>query len=112
MIVHADQGAFVLDVKSILGATVGVIRRIILDKAKGANKGQQPFIQVKDWYRFAARPVRHDEWDTLPHVHLTSDKEWDSGIVKPKASPNWAEEMNEIWLRSTTRTNRSISLRS
>ena len=107
VIVHIYQGAYMPDGKSILAPLqVEAYGGTVIDKARDANKGIQPYVQSKDGYRFPlamrhglmyidVRPVRDDEWGELPHVHLTSDQDWDPGIYDHEVDPNWIDKMDD-----------------
>ena len=49
-------------------------------------------MQFKDGLSYVLmRPFTNEEWDTLPHVVLTSDKIWDPTCLDYKHGPNWAD---------------------
>ena len=80
----------------------------VVDKARGLNGGIQPYVQSREGYRFPlalrqglmyadVRPVLKQEWDALPHVHLTSDNEWDPRIFDHEVDPTWKKQAtNEV----------------
>ena len=86
VILHIYQGAYMPDGKSIIAPLqVEANGGTVSDKARALNGGEQPYVQSRDGYRFPlcmrqglmykdVRPVLDEEWDKLPHVHLTSDK--------------------------------------
>ena len=92
VILHVYQGAYMPDGKSILSPLqLEANGCIVNDKAKGLNEGIQPHVQTPDGHRFPltmhhglmyadVRPVQDNEWEQLPHVHLTADADWDPSI--------------------------------
>ena len=36
------------------------------------------------------RPVHDSEWGELPHVHLTSDTDWDPSEYDHEVDPDWS----------------------
>ena len=106
-ILHTHQGAYMPDGKSILsplqlesnGCTV-------VDKARGLNGGEQPYVQSPDGYRIPlsmvhglmhakVRPVLDSEWDSLPHVHLTADNEWDPRTFDHDVDKDWDANLQD-----------------
>ena len=78
---------------------MGDVSRI---KAVGVNDGEQPYVQSVDGYRFPLKmgqglmhadvhPIRDEEWDQLPHVHLTTDNEWDPSIYDHELVEDWKD---------------------
>ena len=41
------------------------------------------------------RPVQDDEWDLLPHVHMTADAEWDPSAYDHGVDKGWDTEAEE-----------------
>ena len=79
---------------------------IVNDRAKELNDGIQPFIQTPDRHKFPltmyhglmhadVQPVQDDEWDQLPHVHLTADMEWDPSTYDHGVDKGWDTEVEE-----------------
>ena len=101
IIFHVYQGAYMPDGKSILSPLqLEANKGTVLDKAREANKGVQPYVKSHDGYCIPMamrhglmyidiRPVRDSEWDTLPHCHLTSDQPWDPSIFDHEVNPEW-----------------------
>ena len=91
----------------------------IVDKARGLNGGEQPHVQSPDGHRIPLsmahglmhvkiRPALDSEWDSLMHVHLTADDEWD-----PRMITGWTRTgvLNyKIQWKSITKTHRVIDL--
>ena len=78
----------------------------VMDKAAGVNEGEQPYVQSADGYRFPlkmrqglmyadVRPVRDEEWGQLPHVHLTTDNEWDPSIYDHELVDDWKDSFDD-----------------
>ena len=100
-IFHVYQGAYMPDGKSILSPLqLEANQGTVLDKAKEANEGKQPYVQSPDGYCIPMamrqglmyidiRPVRESEWESLPHCHLTSDQPWDPSIFDHEVDPDW-----------------------
>ena len=100
-IFHVYQGAYVPDGKSILSPLQLEANGCkITDKPPQSNNGEQPYVESPDGYRIPLsvcqglvyadiRPVRESEWDSLPHVHLTSDAEWDPSVYDHEVDPKW-----------------------
>ena len=107
VILHIYQGAYMPDGKSILAPLqLEANGCTVVDKARGLNGGEQPYVQSPDGYRFPlsmihglmyanVRPVLDSEWDTLPHVHLTSDSEWDPSIYDHDIDKDWHNDLED-----------------
>ena len=107
VILHIHQGAYMPDAKSILSPLqMEACGCTIMDKAAGVNEGEQPYVQSADGYRFPlkmrqglmyadVRPVRDEEWDQLPHVHLTTDNEWDPSIYDHELVDDWKDSFKD-----------------
>jgi hypothetical protein len=105
-ICHIPQGAYMPDGKSILSPLqMEANRCTVNDKARGLNNGEQPYIQSSNGYRVPlsmqnglmyveVRPVRDDEWDTLPHVYLTADRDWDPTVYDHGVNKDWADSIS------------------
>ena len=75
----------------------------IMDKARALNGGEQPYIQTPDGYRIPltmyqglmyidVRPVRDEEWATLPHNRITATNEWDPRIYDHDIEADWDKD--------------------
>ena len=40
-------------------------------------------------------PVRDEEWERLPHVHLTTDNEWDPSIYDHELVDDWKDSFQD-----------------
>ena len=67
------------------------------------TNGKQPYLQSPDGYRIPMkmrqgllyidmRPVLDSEWESLPHVHLTSDTPWEPNQFDHEVDPEWMTE--------------------
>ena len=77
---------------------------VVVSTSARLNAGQQPYIRSPDGYYFpmsmseglsylAIRPVRDEEWDTLPHTYLTKDTPWDPSQFDHAITPQWYEDL-------------------
>ena len=107
VIAHVYQGAYMPDGKSILAPLqIEANGGAVCDKSKKVNKGTQPYVQAADGHTIPlsmrhgllyadVRPVRDSEWDTLPHVHLTSDQEWDPRLYDHEVDDDWDADLRD-----------------
>ena len=101
-IFHVYQAAYMEDGKSILAPLqMETFGGTVCDKSKKANNGEQPYFQSHDGHKVPmsmrqglmyidVRPVRDSEWGELPHVHLTSDSDWDPSEYDHEVDPDWS----------------------
>ena len=106
-ILHIYQGAYMPDGKSIVSPLqLEAHGCTVVDKARGLNGGEQPYIQSPDGYHFPlsmaqgllcakVRPVLDSEWSTLNHAHLTSDKEWDPRLCDHGIDKDWDADIED-----------------
>ena len=107
VILHIYQGAYMPDGKSIIAPLqVEAYGGTVSDKARAVNGGEQPYVQARDGHRFPLSmrqglmytdvwPVLNEEWGKLPHIHLTSDNEWDPHIFDHEVDPDWASTVTD-----------------
>ena len=78
----------------------------VIDKARGLNGDEQTYVPSPDGYRFPlsmvhglmhanVRPALASEWELLPHVHLTSDKEWDPRVFDHDVDKDWDADIED-----------------
>ena len=98
------QGAHMPDTKLIISPLqLEAYGCTIMDKARALNGGEQPYIQTPDGYRIPltmyqglmyidVRPVRDDEWATLPHSRITATNKWDPRIYNHDIKEDWDKD--------------------
>ena len=104
IILEIGQGAHMPDAKSIISPLqLEAYGCVIVDKARALNGGEQPYIQTPDGYRIPlimyqglmyidVRPVRDDEWATLPHSRITVTNEWEPRIYDHDIEEDWDKD--------------------
>ena len=100
-IAHVYQGASMPDGQSILSPIqMEAYGCTVLDSN---TNGKQPYIESPDGYRIPMsmrqgllyidmRPVLDSEWESLPHIHLTSDTPWEPSQFDHEVDPEWMSE--------------------
>ena len=97
-IAHLYQAASMTDGQSILSPVQMEAHGCTVMDSN--TNGKQPFIQSPDGYRIPIcmrqgllyvdmRPVLDSEWESLPHIHLTSDTPWEPNRFDHEVDPEW-----------------------
>ena len=103
-IMHIYQGAYMPDGKTILSPIqMEAHGCTVVDTCMQQNDGKQPYVQSPDGYRIPlcmrqgllyadVRPVRDSEWESLPHIHMTSDTPWEPDRFDHEVDPDWMKD--------------------
>ena len=108
IIIIMNQYARMIDGKSILVHSSGqmVHCKVIVNEKSYNVTGEVPFIELLDGYRIPLgtinglaymkqRPFTKDEWDTLPHMPITSDAPWDPKVLDYAPPNEWYKEQSQ-----------------
>jgi hypothetical protein len=113
VIIILNQMASMPGQKTILSALqLEYFKCSIVDKAPGVNGGKVPHMTTPEGYRMPLRirnglpymelrPFTDHEWADLPHVHLTSDGEWDPRVFDTVIDEKWFEQQPQVDTRES-----------
>ena len=104
---HYPESAGMKDGKTILSLIqMQDAGCVIKWEPKELADGEHPHVISPDGYRFPLyieeglaymkmRPVRDDEWDSLPHTYMTKTEPWDPKKYDSDIDPNWVETLKD-----------------
>ena len=98
-----NQYARMIDGKSIHSSGQMAHYKVTVNKKSYNVTGEVPFIELLDGHRIPLstingltymkqRPFTKDEWDTLPHMPITSDAPWDPKVLDYTPPIKWYKE--------------------
>ena len=100
IIIILHQQARMPDGKTILSCgQMEHFKTIVVEKSPAVNNGIHPYIETNEGCKIPikinnglpyikVRPYTDHEWERLPHIHLTEDKEWDPSVLDSMNSSN------------------------
>ena len=103
IIIIMNQHARMIDGKSIHSSGQMAHYKVIVNEKSFNVTGEVPYIELFDRYRIPLstinglaymkqRTFTKDEWDTLPHVPITSDAPWDPKVLDHAPPIKWYKE--------------------
>ena len=103
IIIIMNQYARMIDGKSIHSSGQIAHCKVIVNEKSYNVTGEVPFIELLDGHQIPLstinglahmkqRPFMKDEWDTLPHVPITSDAPWDRKVLDYVPPIEWHKE--------------------
>ena len=104
VILILNQYAYMPECKTIHSCPqIEHFKGVVNDKAPVNNNGTTPYIKTLEGFMIPLqirnglpymemRPYTDDEFNELPHVHLTADGEWNPRVVDAKVEKEWYKE--------------------